>query len=71
MSEKPRSNRCFFAKVVAIYVLAVSITWGLMHWVSTLEGVERQTAWQILSNVTGGFYNLTSGYVLGKSSQKK
>ena len=69
--SKPRSTRCLLVKAVAVYSLAVGITWGLMHWVTTLEGVERQTAWQILSNVTGGFYNLTSGYVLGRTSQKK
>lgn len=71
MSSKPRSNKCLIVKVVATYAAALGILWGLMIWANTLEGVERQTAWQILSNVTGGFYNLTSGYVLGKSSQKK
>lgn len=71
MSKKPRSKKCHLAKVIITYSITVGITWGLMLWVNTLEGAERQTAWQILSNVTGGFYNITSGYVLAKTSQKK
>lgn len=45
-----------------IAVLALfAITLGLVLVTMLLDGVERQTAWQILTNMSGGFFNITLG----------
>lgn len=62
MSETPKNDHWqLIFSLIAVLLALFAITLGLMLVTMLLDGVERQTAWQILTNMSGGFFNITLG----------
>lgn len=66
MSKPPRNDQWqLISSLIAVLAL-FAITLGLVLVTMLLDGVERQTAWQILTNMSGGFFNITLGLYAGR-----
>lgn len=61
MSQSPRNDQwqLIFSLIAVLALFALTL--GLVLVTMLLDGVERQTAWQILTNMSGGFFNVTLG----------
>jgi len=61
MSNSPRNDQwqLIFSLIAVLALFAITL--GLVLVTMLLDGVERQTAWQILTNMSGGFFNITLG----------